>query len=310
MSGGPLRLGLIGAGRWGKAYLRTIAQMTGASLTRVSSRNPETSTLVPPGCAVDADWRAVVAAADVDAIIVASPPSTHFEIASQALRAGKPLLLEKPAALLAADVRTLLEQARRAGLHVLVEHTLLFHPAYLEIKRRAAANGPAQAVISEGTNWGPFRQDLSPLWDYGPHDVSMALDLIGRDPQKIAARVEQLRKEDDQMGRNFRLAMSFPGGATADILVGNGTERKQRRFEARFKEETLVFDDLASHKLVRSENKGGQAHPIAVNSKPPLTAAVEAFVAAVAAGSKDVSSLEFAVRVVETLQRCEDTIKY
>src|SRR3954471_12673660 len=86
----PLRLGLIGAGRWGRTYIRSIAAMESLVLTAVASSNPETDVLLPPGCRRLGDWRRMIALPQVEAVIVATPPSLHFAMAKAALEAGKP----------------------------------------------------------------------------------------------------------------------------------------------------------------------------------------------------------------------------
>ena len=303
---GKLRLALLGAGPWGRRYLQTVALSPDAAFTRVASRNPLTRGLVPASCAVESDWRAVVAAADVDAVVVASPASLHAEMASAALAAGKPVLLEKPAALTSADARRLLEEASRRKLHVLVDHVQLFQPAYAELKRLAAALGPVRSIASAGAGWGPLRPDSSALWDYGPHDTALCLDLLGRDPEEATARVEEEADLPGGRGRNYRLSLGFGGGVRADILVGNVARLKRRRLEVRFDGKSLIMDDLSAHKLV--ETDGGAERPVPVSSELPLARAVAAFAAAVKAGSADVSSLALGVRVVETLERCERSL--
>ena len=84
-----LKLGLVGAGRWGRNYVRTIATLDGLRLAAVASRNPETATLVPPHCHIVTDWHDLIAMPGIDGIIIASPPATHAEILLAAIAAGK-----------------------------------------------------------------------------------------------------------------------------------------------------------------------------------------------------------------------------
>ncbi len=93
-----VRLGLVGAGAWGRNYIRTIAGLTGVVLARAASRNPDTQSLVPPDCVVTPDWRELVGATDLDGLILAVPPKVQAAIAEAAVRARLPLLLEKPIA--------------------------------------------------------------------------------------------------------------------------------------------------------------------------------------------------------------------
>lgn len=291
-----MRLAVLGAGRWGRNYIRTIAQLPGLTLSCVASRNPETKDLVPAGCRVVSEWREALALAD--GIVIAAPSSVHAEMARAAVEAGKPVLLEKPVALSSEDARALLSAARAAGVFVLVDHILLFHPAYVELKRRAASLGPPRAIEGVGGNAGPWRADASALWDYGPHDVAAALDLAGLDPTGVSARREAGTGEPSA-GENIRISLDFSGGLRAALFVGNAMPAKERRLSVRYDKHAFVMDDLAPHKLTCD------GHPVAVAAELPLTRVIEAFAAGAAAGSRDLSSLELGSRVVEVLARCQ-----
>ncbi len=287
----PVRLAVLGAGRWGRNYIRTIPQVEGAALAVVASKNAGTAKLVPAGCKIVADWREALFAADVDAVVVSTPSSTHAEVALAALAADRPVLLEKPAALTSADARRILDEARRRKLHVLVDHTLLFHPAYGELKKRAT--GKLELLEGVGGNAGPVREDASGLWDYGPHDVAAALDLFGGDPERVTAALE---------GENYRLDLDFGEERKAELFVGNNLPAKKRLLTAHWGKHVCVMDDLSNHKLVCD------GKPVATAPELPLTRCVQTFVSNLQAGSTDASSLELGVRVVEVLERCEKAL--
>lgn len=287
-----LRLGLIGAGRWGRNYVRTIAGRTEVALTRIASRNPETAGLAPRGCAVTAEWREVIHAPDVDGVIVAAPPAAHAEITLEAIRAGRPVLVEKPLALSEAAAREIVAAAAARSVLVMVEHTYLFHAAYRELRRIARREAPVRAIRSAAGGGGRQRSDVPVLWDWAPHDVALCLDLLGEEPREVRAAWEDAR---------LLLGMRFPGGARAEIRIGTVGAR-QRRFEVELDRATLVFDDLAPQKLVR----GGAA--VAVAAELPLTTAVLEFAAAIAAGSASLESAQLGAAVVRVLARCESEL--
>ena len=123
-----LRLGLIGAGRWGRIYIRTIAAMEDMALAAVASSNPETGALLPPSCRLLQDWGAMINLPEVEAIIVATPPRLHFAMAKAALGAGKPVLIEKPFTCNMAEAEGLAALSRRSSVPLMVEHTHLHAP--------------------------------------------------------------------------------------------------------------------------------------------------------------------------------------
>ena len=305
-----LRLGLIGAGRWGRNYIRTIAALDGVALTRVASRNPETAQLVPPTCVVTADWRQVVDPALVDAVVVATPPALHVPMARAALAAGLPVLVEKPLTLDCAEAESLEELVASRGGLVMVDHTHLFHPAYRKLKEIAPTFGTVRAVHSEAGNHGPFRRDTPVLWDWGAHDVAMCLDLIGSFPTGIAAAVREQKRTPEGTGQIIDLDLQFPAAASARIRIGN-IMPKRRMFSVRLERGTLVYDDLAAAKLVRLETgdnaRAGTAIP--VDGEPPLSCAVREFAAAARAHRADTNSLALAVDVVRVLSACEQRLR-
>ncbi|CAA7617864.1 Gfo/Idh/MocA family protein [Magnetospirillum sp. SS-4] len=304
-----VRLALIGAGRWGRNYIRTIAGLPGLRLVRIASGNAGTLSLAPPGCIVEPDWRTVVAADDVDAVIVATPPATHAGIALAAIRAGKPVLVEKPLTLDLAEAEAVARAAEAAGVLVWVEHTQLFQPAWAVLKAALPSLGPLRAIRGEAGNHGPFRREPPVLWDWGAHDVAMALDLMGRPPRSCSARTEERRDMDGGEGALVALTLTFADGIEARIRCGNLMEHRVRRFAAHGERGILLLDDTAADKLTRHPPTNGFAwpagpgEPLAVEPELPLTRAVRLFAAAVAAGGTGDHAL--GVAVVRTLAACQ-----
>jgi predicted dehydrogenase len=260
-----LRLGLVGAGPWGRNYIRTIEGMSEVRLARVAGR---------------ADWRDLVRASDIDGVIVAVPPAAQPEIALAAIEAGRPLLLEKPLALSVDAAQRLGAAAAARGVFVMVDHIHLFHPAYEGLKRAAAERGPVLGV--EATAGGPGQRAGVPvLWDWGPHDVAMCIDLMGAIPQGVDATRLAASPERLQLG------LRFAGGVAAGIELD--MREKHRRFAVRLAEQTLFYD----------------AAPPADPAELPLARAVRTFAAAISAGSSSRASIELGVAVVSTLARCE-----
>jgi len=302
-----IRLGLIGAGPWGRVYINTCAGLTGARLTMIASRNPDTAALAPTGCRVTPDWHTLIHTGALDGLIIATPPTLHAEMASAAIEAGIPVLIEKPLTMDAAQAHVLLDLAKTRGVLTMVDHTQLHLPAYEALKARAQALGPVTAIRSSGGNHGPFRAGISALWDYGPHDVSLCLDLLGEKPSSIQA--EDLQAPGP--GRNFRLTLGFPSGANAVIEVGNAFLSKRRRFEAYVDKQALVFSGAAPQSLTIhdvNDSTLGPGRPIAVSDELPLTRVVNAFTIALSEGSTDLSGLAFGVDVVDILAACETSL--
>ncbi len=295
-------LGLVGVGHWGRNIVRTVSESRRAVLAGAASRNPRTADVVPRGCRIFANWHELIADLDLDGVIVATPPALHPRIVLSALEAGLPVLVEKPLALSVEEARGIRARARALAGSVMVDHTHLFHPAWTELKRRRPQLGPIRAIRSVGGNRGPFRAETTVLWDWGPHDISMCIDLMEAVPETVSAR--RLRAEQTPEGRGELLRLDLGFATTrAEIEIGNLMSTRTRRFEVEFAGTTAVIDDTAEHKL----RCGGRGIPIA--GTPPLTVVVEAFVDAIIADSFDAQGLDLAVQVVDTLEQCDAALE-
>ncbi len=311
MPAAALRLGLIGAGQWGRHYIRTLAELDGVTLVRLAERGRIDPALVGDGVEIYSDWQSLLAAGSLDGVIVATPPAIHAEIARSAIEAGLPVLVEKPLTLSADEARDLLALARERAVPVIVDHTLLFHPAWPTLKRRARALLPIRRIESIAGNWGPFRMDVPVLWDWGPHDLAMLLNLLGQRPIEIDARREAPDGDAPGGGETVYLALRFAGDASAEVTLSNVLGAKTRRFEVRFRDRALVFDNLAAEPLTEHplrDRSLGEGVSIPVAPELPLTRAVAAFADAIRRRRADLSSLALGVMVVELLEALDSRL--
>jgi predicted dehydrogenase len=233
-----------------------------------------------------------------------------------ALEAGKAVFVEKPVTLDPGEAQTMLTAAERCARPVLVDHIHLFSPAWQALKHRALAGpGRLRSIGSAGGNRGPVRPDTPALWDYGPHDVAMCLDLIGEKPRAVSATLETRLETGAGAAETILLRLSFADGVEAEILVGNAVETKQRRFTARFDGATMTYDDLAPDKLVIETGTGDAAgldrnvEAVALPDTPPLDLALERFARAIAANDTGLESLRLAVAVVEVLAEADRALQ-
>lgn len=298
-----VRLALVGAGPWGLNIARTVAAMKGVELAVVASRNPETAGRIDPGTRVVRDWRDAIDA-DVDGVIVASPPASHAEIALAAIEKGRAVLIEKPLTMNVAEAKCVLEAAERADVFAGVDHVHLFHPAFRELKRRAATMGAVRAVDAVAGGHGPFRADTPVLWDWGPHDVAMCLDLMERRPARAEANVRERRRTTDGTGETVDIALEFEQGVVANIAVGNIRDDKVRRFRTDFDGGSLIYRDHADMALAFVD-RSGKENSIDISPEQPLTCVLADFAGKIAAGSRDRTGLALGVDVVRVLADCD-----
>jgi len=308
----PVSFGLIGAGRWGQAYLRTLRSLDGrVRVTHLAVRHPERLRHVPARVCVGRDWRRLIRT-DCDAVIIASPAPTHAEMLQACLDARKPCIVEKPLCL---DVRTAERLHRRASalrVPVLIDHTQVFHPAYQALKRALAAAGePIRIILSEGMNWGPFRSDTPPLWDWGPHDVSLCLDLLGRAPSRVDALGGPTNARGEPELVTMRLR--FSGGATAWIHIGCLAPSRRRALTVVTRTRRYVLDDTARQPLTVTRLTSPAMKPVPIRSAStltPMASMVSYFLDGLAGGDRTYFGTQLALDVIRVLAAADAAMRH
>ncbi len=316
-----LKVGVVGAGAWGRNHVRTLAGLAEAELAAVCDTDPKVRDRVSrqyPGALVTADVAALFAA--VDAVIVASPAATHASVARQAIEAEKPVLVEKPFALNAKDAEAVARAGAQRGVPVLAGHLLVYHPA-VERLREMVQNGDLGRVFylySLRVNLGQVRKDENALWSFGPHDVSVALYLLGEPPVRVAAHGKSYLQpaiEDVVF-----LTMEFATGVLAHVQMSWLDPHKGRKLTVVGAKKMVVFDDMEPREKLRIYDKGVDRPPeygsfgeslairegdIFIPRVPtvePLAAELAHFVRVARGREAPRSSAEDGVRVVRVLE--------
>mgnify|MGYP001806384393 CR=1 FL=1 len=294
-----LRLGLIGAGPWGKICLRAITALEPAMrVSVVASRNPATTALV--ACPVFSEWRDLLSSGLCDAVVVTTPPDSHAEIAVAALDRGLPVFVEKPLALRPDQARAVRDAALRTGVPVVVDHIHLFSPAFRRLRERVAETGEVVGILGRAGKPGGRGENVPVLWDWGVHDVAMCLALMGRIPDQATARLVARPTFADGRGEVVELDLGF-GPVRASLRLGS-LERRQRLFQVTCRQGVLTYDDGADAKLTLD------GRPMAIGAELPLDVALEEFRARAWDGKPDREGLELAVAAVDVLARAEETL--
>jgi predicted dehydrogenase len=302
-----IRLGLIGAGRWGQNYIKTIANLKGVRLAVLATRNPRSRQLVSQDCLIFEDWRKAVNKCHIDALIVATPAALHVPMAIEAVINKIPVLVEKPLCHDIVEAVKLREIVAKHNGYVMVDHIHLFNPAYRRLKQLLSPNTSVVEIVSEAGNTGPFKIDAPVLWDWGVHDVALCLDLMEELPIEYEARRLKRRFVNQAVGENLELCMYFSSGRKATCTVGNLME-KCRKLAVRTTSGTLIFDDVGTTKLSRYQIGDDGVHRvecgevIPVSSEPPLSVVLSEFVSNVRENQNSRDSLEFSINVINVLQ--------
>lgn len=257
-----LRLGVVGAGAWGRNHVRTAAKLADAELAAVCDTSDETRQRLAkqyPATFVTADLGELLP--KVDAVIIAAPASTHADLAHRCIQAGKPCLVEKPFALNTRDAEAVAKAAAARKVPVLAGHLLLFHPAVEKLQALLAEGELGRLFYLYGLrlNLGQVRQDENALWSFGPHDVSVALYLLGEMPVRVAAQGRcylQPQVEDVVF-----VTLEFQSGVLAHVQLSWLDPHKVRKLTVVGSKKMVVFDDMEPREKLRVYDKGVERPP-------------------------------------------------
>jgi len=185
----PVRVGVIGLGAWGKNLLREFSRGVHSTVPIACDALEDACAKARaqyPGLQVTGDV-AQVLDADVDAIVVATPPASHFDLASAALERGKDVFVEKPLVLDLAQGARLVDQAQRSGQILMVGHIMEYHPAVEWLKKYIGSGGLGKVYYLYATrvNLGKLRDIENAMWSFAPHDISMISYLLGEFPHRV-----------------------------------------------------------------------------------------------------------------------------
>ncbi len=254
-----LSLGMIGVGNWGKNVLRNMASLPKVELKAIvdpSPQNLQRASGQYPGVKTFESPDAVLADKDIAAVAIATPATTHHAVAKKALEAGKHVFVEKPMAMSSQEARDLLAAAEKAKKVLMVGHLLEYHPAVDKLKALVDTGelGSIRYLYSQRVNLGVVRKDENAWWSLAPHDISIALYLIGAAPTTVSARGASFLNKgvEDVVFAN----LAFEGGVTAQIHVSWLDPHKIRKFTIVGARKMVTFDDGDSTEKVRVYDKG------------------------------------------------------
>lgn len=252
-------IGVIGAGNWGRNLVRTLSGMDTVRLKYVADRSPavlaELAMKYPLISPAD-DYRRILDDPGVSAVVVSAPAVHHYEIAKQALLAGKHVLVEKPMTLDVSHACELVEISDKRNLKLMVGHLLLYHPGITAIKSvfDRGEMGDIYYIYSQRLNLGTVRSDENALYSFAPHDISVMLHLLGTAPVAVSASGRScIRNGIEDV---VFLTMKFRNDAIAHVHVSWLDPHKVRRITVVGSMKMAVFDDMEPREKVRIYDKG------------------------------------------------------
>lgn len=267
--GQSIGVAVVGYGYWGTNCVRVFSELPQARLLGVCDLDAQRLAMVRqrfPTVETTSHLETLLMDPRVEALVVATPATSHYWVSRAGLEQGKHVLVEKPLATNVQDARTLAALSQKTGRVLMVGHTFLYNPAVWKMKEciESPAFGRAYYLRATRTNLGPIRQDVNVLWDLAPHDVSIFNYLLGAEPEAVwamGARLLRTCREDVGF-----IHLRYPGDILGSIHVSWVEPQKVREVVAVGSQQRIVFDDLNPQERIRIFEKGVSPSETEVNS--------------------------------------------
>lgn len=323
-------VGLIGYGYWGPnmarnvqdnsdVHLSAICDIDANALARAETRYPFVK------CTSDPDD--LFANDEIQAVIIATPVSTHYHLASQALLAGKHVLVEKPIADSAAAATELVQLANKFDRVLMVDHTYVYSPAVQKLKRIVSSGelGDILYFDSIRINLGIFQHDINVIWDLAPHDLSIMYYLIEKVPRFVSAHGANLIS--NHLESMAYVNLRFDDGLIAHFHVNWFAPVKIRQTLIGGNKKMVVYNDLDPTEKVKVYDRGvevntregiyktlvqyrtGDIEIPHLENREPLQIEIECFVESIATGHRPPTAGEDSLQIVRVLEATEESIK-
>jgi len=258
-----INVGVIGAGYWGPNLIRNFIDLPKTNLVAVADMKPERLERIAqmyPSITMVNDYRDLFQLG-LDAVVIATPPATHYMIAADCLRNGLSVMVEKPLTLRAEDSEALIELADRMGLTLMVGNTFEYNAAVQTLKKLIEDDelGEIYYINAVRTNLGLFQPNVNAMWDLAPHDISILLYLLGKEPTSVSAQGgKHVFKHIHDV---VFMHLKFGENLLAHIHVSWLDPNKTRKITVVGSKKMAVYDDVENLEKIRVYDKGVDVPP-------------------------------------------------
>ena len=254
----PMGIAVIGCGYWGMNYVRIFNELTESRVVAVCEQCPERLKEVArrfPNVYLTTQIEDVISQPDVQAVIVCTEATSHFNVTRRLLRAGKHVLVEKPLTTTSSHAQKLIELADSQSATLMVGHTFIFNAGVRKVKEYVQQDsGRVYYLYARRTNLGPIRRDVNALWDLAPHDIAIFNYLLNSTPGWVSAiGGKVLGNCRDDVGF---ISLGYPNNVLAHVHVSWADPDKAREVVVVKSDRRIVFNDLNGVEQVRVFEKG------------------------------------------------------
>jgi predicted dehydrogenase len=308
------RIGQVGLGQWGKNLARNFDELGDlAWLCDLDAGRRDELAQRHPSARMTADFDELLADDGLDAVVIATPVPTHYELARRSLEADKHVFVEKPAAMRGPEVEELAELAEQRGRVLMPGHLLLYHPGVQKLKEIVDSGELGEVLYMYGNrqNLGTFRTNENALWSLGVHDLSVLLYLIDEEPIEVRAHGNAFLSQgvEDVVFCYLR----FPSGKMAHMHLSWLDPHKIRRITVVGNDRMAVFDDMErERKITVYDNwrtRTGEIYSPQVDASEPLSLECRHFLRLVAGEGDPHKAARDAIPVVRALEQLQASLE-
>lgn len=255
-----VNVAVVGMGWWGPNLVRNFQSLADARVSVLCDLDQPRAEAMRqrfcPEARLVADYRALAAAPDVDAVAIATPIITHHRIGMAMLRAGKHVFMEKPLAQTVAECRELIAAAEAGGRTLMVGHVFEYNNAVERVKAYLDHEdlGRLLYIYSQRLNLGRIQSDVNAMWSFAPHDISIVNYWLGAEPLRVAAR--GFRCLHNGVEDVVFVTLEYPGDLGVHLHLGWLDPRKIRQMTLVGSRKMLVYDDVSAESKIQVYDKG------------------------------------------------------
>jgi predicted dehydrogenase len=330
-----VKIGVIGLGYWGPNLVRNFNKVYGCQVVACADFDQNRFKPIKdkyPKIQLFTDYKKVIPL--VDAVVIATPLTSHFELAREFLKKGKHVLVEKPFVESVSDAQNLVEEARSRKLVLMVDHTFEYSTVVRKVKTllERKSLGRIFNIDMVRVNLGLFQKRYNVLWDLAPHDVSILLYLLEVFPKSVIAVGEA--HVNPEIEDSVHLYLKFPRQINATINLSWLSPTKIRKVTIIGSKKMLEYDDVATEKLTVFDKgvnlerqkdfkmeyyqtfqefkyvyRQGEQKTVPVEEREPLEVMAEHFLTCISTGQSPLTSGEEGLRVVRVLAAAQKSLK-
>lgn len=302
-----LTLALVGAGKWGQNYIKIANHIVNAKIKYVCTNQKQLQPDLPNSFVHVLGLNKLLEKKDIDGIIIATPSINHFEIAKILLEKRFNLLIEKPLTTNYQDALALYNIWEKNKPVVMVGHTQLYNPAYKKVKSLLSKVGQVKKIDYQAFK-SPVRNDTSVIWDWGPHPISMCLDLLKKPVNSVEA-LASISQVNSFLYDTAEIKLKFEGGGIAEIKISWFGDVKIRKLTVIGTKGKIVFDDTINERKVKLYFFKSQSIQFpSYESESPLYLELAEFVNAIQYKSPIISDIKLGTEVIKTIDLIESFI--